>query len=229
MSRFRESVPNSVQKMPGSIYEAEYLFSIECDWNKDDYLAAREKDDIPTAQTILDNWVLDKTEISKEEWWALSPQDRKSVLFEWVATHQPQEWDPKDPNFKKNHDIADLKTHTETELESVIEDFDPGKFSLFTAVGTPVDTLYATDMFFVYEDDTYGPIKFTVDLTNNPAKYENDPSYKTDYVLHLTSPDNKNDHNQELQEKGRQISVGLGRIYRQAKRDAIKELPSKAA
>ena len=89
--------------------------------------------------------------------------------------------------------------------------------------------IYNRDMFFIYEDDVYGPIKFTVDLTNNPAKYENSPSYKTDYILHLTSPDNKNDHNYELQEKGRQISIGIGRIFRQAKRDAEKESLSKAA
>ena len=151
MSRFRESVPNSIQKMPGGIYEAEYLFSIECDWNKDDYLAAREKDDMPTAQAILDNWALNKTGITKEKWQTLSPQNKRDVMFEWVATHQPQEWDPKDPNFKKNHDIADLKTYTETELKFVIENFDPEKLHLFTAVGTPVDTLYATDMFFIYE------------------------------------------------------------------------------
>ncbi len=185
---------------------------VQCGWDGDEYVTLLHNGDISGAKHMLDGWAIAHVGVSGNDWWQLPEYGKRNKIIKWVEQNQPADWDPKAPPIRQleidgkiynNSYPSDLHTYVAEALG--LDDY--SQLELYTAVDTPVDTMYGYDMFFKYRN-----VRYTIDLTTNLNRKVSKISQqdKADHIITWDFLDEKRVFRKppqsQVAEEGRQIA-----------------------
>ncbi len=199
----------------GRRFEVIVAEPISCEWDGEKFVEL-QKSDRTQASLELNHWI-EQHVMPIKEWNRLAAKEKKETIFSWVETHQPEDWDPKDPPIRTMHFGSEEfqnpyanNLHEAVATALNLEDYN--ELELFTCVDTPADTLYGTDLFFKYKG-----VRLLLDATVNleEKNRKNEFRDKADYIISWNEHDEDGRRRQptefELQQEGQRIAKYLNR------------------
>jgi hypothetical protein len=163
-------------------------------WVGDHVMPYKEWNRLPAAekQNAVIEWVKQHqpaVETGTEEMWETDAPDGSKKNVKVIVDKKVVPWDAGEPPISiaviGGREVANplvWQLHGAIAAALDLEDFSELKF--YTALGTPVDTLYGVDAFV-----EYGGLRFTLDITMDREKIEGRKKSKADYLIALENID----------------------------------------
>jgi hypothetical protein len=219
-------------------WEASFIERVNCAWDDEGYIENLNTGNRKDAQKIFESWLEEHLNVDKNTWAEMDVDTRREAIFNWVETHQPEDWNPVEPPL--NHEavrdervpatfLSDLHVHVAEEIAAILNKKNPDlpeplteddilpSLEVFTCSNTPADTLYGTDLHFKFHFNDGGDkmMRYYIDITKDAHRKEEKLRYqlnKADYIMSFNLMDEEGGKRHMTQDDIKQKAKEIARF-----------------